>query len=394
MNDDKGKEKKQDKKTRILGYLQLFIVIAIIGGAFLLSSHLSRLEKTPVPERRTGVREILVETARVVPRTFRLRFTTTGTVQVRAMTDIVPQVSGRIVEIDERAFPGGLITEDMMLFQIEKEDYILEVERMEAEVARAETQLKLQEASSEAAVAEWKDLNPNTPVPPLVAERPQLEEAKAALGAARARLKTARLNLSRTEFRLPFTGRVTEFHLEIGQYAVAGQSYGQAYRLDSLEVNVHLEERHLDWLLEAEDPEITVETGVLENDRYRGYVKRIAGKLDPQTRFSRVILGLKESIPNLVPDVFVTVHIIGPARANVWTLPLDALQENGGIWIVTSEMNLALIRPDILQITEEFVVTKSDGRPILAVRGNLPEATEGTPVRLARAQESEGGNEP
>ncbi|MCK9274114.1 MAG: efflux RND transporter periplasmic adaptor subunit [Syntrophales bacterium] len=393
MNDDKGKEKKQDKKTRILGFLQLVIVVAIIVGAFLLSSYLSRLEKTPAPERRTGLREVLVETVRIEPRTFRLRFTTTGTVQVRAMTDIVPQVSGRIVEIDERAFPGGLITEAMVLFHIEKDDYLLEVERMEAEVARAETQLKLQEASSQAAVAEWKDLNPNTSVPPLVAERPQLEEAKAALRAARARLKTARLNLSRTEFRLPFTGRVTEFQLEIGQYAVAGQSYGQVYRLDSLEINVPLEERQLDWLLEAEDPEITIESGFMDYDRYHGYVKRVAGKLDPQTRFSRAILGLKEAMPKLVPDVFVVVHVIGPARENVWTLPLDALQENGGIWIVTPETELALIRPEILQINDEFVIARSNGRPILAVRGNLPEATEGTPVRLSRSAESGNGNE-
>ncbi|MDY0044244.1 MAG: efflux RND transporter periplasmic adaptor subunit [Syntrophales bacterium] len=393
MNDDKGKEKKQDKKTRILGFLQLVIVVAIIVGAFLLSSYLSRLEKTPAPERRTGLREVLVETVRIEPRTFRLRFTTTGTVQVRAMTDIVPQVSGRIVEIDERAFPGGLITEAMVLFHIEKDDYLLEVERMEAEVARAETQLKLQEASSQAAVAEWKDLNPNTSVPPLVAERPQLEEAKAALRAARARLKTARLNLSRTEFRLPFTGRVTEFQLEIGQYAVAGQSYGQVYRLDSLEINVPLEERQLDWLLEAEDPEITIESGFMDYDRYHGYVKRVAGKLDPQTRFSRAIHGLKEAMPKLVPDVFVVVHVIGPARENVWTLPLDALQENGGIWIVTPETELALIRPEILQINDEFVIARSNGRPILAVRGNLPEATEGTPVRLSRSAESGNGNE-
>ena len=382
-------ESKARNRDRTLGFVQLALVVLFIGGAFLFSQYLASFRTFPGPERRTVRQTLLVETAMVEPRDFRLRFATTGTVQVRAMTDIVPQVSGRIVAIDDSAFPGGFFTSETVLFEIEKEDYRLEIRRMEAEVARARTRLELQRASSEAAVEDWREIDPDTPAPPLVAEKPQLEEAKAALDAAEARLEIARLNLERTEYSLPFTGRVTEFSLEKGQYVVAGQSYGQAYRLASLEIDVPLEHRQLEWLLEAEDPVITVASGHFEPEEYGAFVKRIAGKVDPETRFSRAVLGLRESRHNLVPDMFVHVRVVGPARENVWTFPIEALQENGGVWVVTDDGRLAAIRPEIVQITEEFVVAKSDGETVRVVRGNLPEATEDTPVRLAGVEEEE-----
>ncbi|MFO7963504.1 MAG: efflux RND transporter periplasmic adaptor subunit [Desulfobacterales bacterium] len=376
------------KRDGIYGILQLAFVIVFVGGAFLVTRYLASIESAPNPDRGAGQREMLVETARVAPASHRLRFSSTGTVQVRAVTDLVPQVSGRVVSIDDSAFPGGLFTPDTVLFQIDKTDYRLNVEQIKAEVARAETQVELSEARSSASVEEWRRLNPNTPVPHLVAEKPQLAEAKAALEAAGARLKIARLNLSRTDFKLPFTGRMTEFHLEVGQYVVVGQSYGKAYRIFSLEIDLPLEEEQLTWLLESEDPIITVVSGYMEQDTYSAFVKRISGKVEPQTRLARAVLGIKDPMPDLVPDVFVKVNIIGPERRNIWVLPLNALQENRSVWEVTSENTLRQLQPNIIQITEEAVVAESDGRAITVVRGNIPEATEGTRVRPVNTQEN------
>jgi len=379
---EKGKAPKSDvRRWQMHGLIQLALVVVFIGGAFLLSLYLSSLQTRPEPERGENNLELLVETDVVVPQSHRLRFDATGTVQVRAMTGIVPQVSGRVITIDDSAFPGGLFSPETVLFEIEKEDFELEIERLKAEVARAETRLQLQQARAETAVAEWRELNPETPVPPLVAEEPQLREARAGLDAAKAQLKTARLNLSRTEYQLPFAGRVTEFSIEEGQYVVAGQSYGQAYRLLSLEVDVPLEERKFQWLMATADPVIDVSSDSVNSEIYSAFVKRVAGKLDPQTRFARVVLGLNEAAPNLVPDVFVNVRFIGPEVQNVWVLPLDSLQENG-IWVISPEETLHFLQPEIVQISGDTVVARSNGETIRVVRGDLPEATEGTPVRL------------
>jgi membrane fusion protein, multidrug efflux system len=325
----------------------------------------------------------------ISPQSHRLLFNATGTVQTRAYTGIVPQVSGRVVYIDENAFPGGLFTPETVLFRIEEEDYLNALDRMQAEVARAGTQLQLQQAASEAALEEWRELNPDIPAPPLVAETPQLEEAQANLRAAQAGLRAARLDLARTTFRLPFVGRMIDIQLEQGQYAVAGQSYGQAYRVASLEIDVPLPERHLRWLLEAAEPRIQVSStlNALNGRVHDAFIKRVAANVDAQTRFARVILGLHEAVPDLVPDVFVNVDFVGPERRNVWVLPLETMQAENLIWGVGPENRLYSIRPRVVQIAATHAVAESDGTTIRVVRGSLPQATEGMQVRLS----DEGG---
>lgn len=373
---------REDGKARRKGYIQAVLVVAFIGGAFLFSRYLASLQHAPDPGRTDQRHTFLVRTEVVEPQMFRLRFSATGTVQVRALTDIVPQVSGRVESIDDCAFPGGVFTPETVLFRIEEEDFRNELDRMQAEVARARTQLKVQQAASEAAREEWRQLNPNTPVPPLVAEQPQLEEARANLQAAQAALKTARLNLARTRYQLPFEGRVIEFQLEQGQYVVAGQSYGQAYRVKSLEIDVPLPEQQLAWLLEAEEPQIRVSSDFRQAEVYRAHIKRVAAKVDMQTRFARVVLGLEETAPDLIPDVFVRVRFVGPERENVWVLPLDALQADNLIWVVGEDKTLRSLQPPVIQITEDHVVAESNGATIRVVVGNLPQATEGAEVEI------------
>jgi RND family efflux transporter MFP subunit len=387
----KGHNRSTDRRH---GYIQLVLVILILSGAYFLSRYLSSLDHTPTPGAIDQQRTLLVQAVAVAPQSYRLRFNATGTVQVRAVTDIVPQVSGRVVSIDDSAFPGGQFNSETVLFRIEEADYRNELDRLQAEVARAQTQLRLQRAGSDSAEAEWHQLNPGIPVPPLVAEIPQLEEARANLQAARAGLQNARLNLARTRYQLPFEGRVTEFELEKGQYAVAGQSYGKAYRLASLEVDVPLPKQQLKWLLEAKEPQpqIHVFSDLGEENGYIAYVKRIAAKLDTQTRFARVVLGLQETPPDLVPGVFVRVRFIGPERKNVWVLPLEALQAENRIWIIDEENLLQPLEPEILQITEEHVVARSNGTRIRVVCGNLPEATVGTQVQIKQEEVPEGKN--
>ncbi len=385
--------KSTHKRNKSNGWLQLTVVVLLIGGAFLLSRILSSLQMEPEIETTAGELELVVQAVAVEPQSYRLRFSTTGTAQVRAYAEIVPQVSGRIVAIDDNAFAGGMFTADTGLFRIDKKDYNLALKQARAEVTRARAEFLLQKARSATAAAEWSELHPEQPVPPLVGEEPQLEAARSALDAAQSQLERARLDLSRTEYRLPFTGRISEFDAEVGQYVVAGQPYGRAYGLESIEIVVPLEEQQLAWLLESEEPVITVTGEYLEEATIPAFVKRVGSDLDPQTRMNRIFLGLKKQDVALVPDVFVSVEFMGPTRDNVWLLPLDALQQDSSVWTVTPENRLRLLKLTIIQITREAVVAESNGSTIKVVRGNLPEATDGTPVRMKNKKEHREAND-
>jgi RND family efflux transporter MFP subunit len=384
-------EEKKKSRSGLWGFVQLFLVLCFLGAAFLLSFYLSSLEMAPDTEIEQEDLQLLVTTVAVSPQSHRLEFDATGTVQVRAMTRIVPQVSGRVVAIDERAFPGGIFSEETVLFRIDPTDYELALERAKADVASAETRLEIQRADASTAVSEWRQMNPETPPPPLVAKKPQLKEARASLEAARSRVEGASLDLARTSYTLPFPGRITDFQMEKGQYVTAGQSYGQAYRLSSLEIDVPIGKEAYEWLMAAEDPRIRVSTDFSGDQVYDARIKRISAKLDPGTRFHRVILGLSGKAPDLLPDTFVHVRFQGPVKEKVWVFPLNAMQKGGQVWVVTPENTLRSIRPEIIQVTESVFVAESDGTTVRAVRGNLPEATEGTPVRVMDSREAGGG---
>lgn len=384
MSEDQGTHKSRKK----WGWIQLTFVILLITGTFVLTRFLSSLQMTSGTRTAPEKLEMVVETVKVKPQSHRLCFSTTGTVQARAMANIVPRVSGRIVAIDNSAFAGGIFTSDTLLFRIDRKDYELALEQAQSEVTRAQTEHQLQQARSATAAAEWRELHPGEPVPPLVGQEPQLKAARSAVKAARSRLEKARLDLSRTEYHLPFSGRIIELNLETGQYVVAGQSYGRAYQAAALEIVVPLESQQLEWLLESREPDITVSSGYPGGTAISAFLKRVGADLDPQTRMNHVFLGFKEPNTDLVPDVFVSVKITGPVRKDVWLLPLDALQQDGHIWVVTPENRLRLLKLAIIQITREAVVAKSDGSTIAVVRGSLPEATDGTPVRTSESTEN------
>ena len=379
------------------GFIQLAFVAMFIIGAFAISGLLASVQPE-IGKSVSGDRTLVVETKEISPGPYRIAFSTTGAVQTRGTVNIVPEVSGRVIDVNEQFFEGGIFAAGDVLFQIEPLDFKLDVERLEAEVARAKTSLDLAAAESEAALAEWKQFNANKAAPDLVARKPQLAEARAALKAAQAQLKDAKLNLERTSFLLPFDGRVLSSSLEKGQYVVAGQSYGSVFGLDSLEVKSSLEDQKLEWLLGAQNLDIKITaTHLGKTQTYTGFLKRSASSLDPQTRFAAVTFGFQDDISDLLTGIFVEIMIQGEELQNVLDFPAESLQEGDIIWLIDNETNtLKKLEPKIIYADDKHVVVKAPGKgSITAVINKISGATEGTQVRINNNSENieEEGNE-
>ena len=299
---------------------------------------------------------------------------------------VVPQVQGRVDWVSAVMRPGGAFLKDEVLFRIEAQDFELEVERRRAEVASAKTNLQLEEAEGLAATREWEEITPGEPVPALVARKPQIRDRRAALVSAQAQLASAQLDLDRTNFSLPFNGRIVSSNVELGQFMAAGQSYGTVYSLDGLEVEVPLADRDLKWLQPLEGIEAIITTSYLGLDReIRAQATRVSAQLDAQTRFASVIVSLgdnvegEEAIP-LVPGVFVTVTFLGPELDNLVAIPTAAVQENGRVWTIVAD-RLRAVRPEIVQtgLSTTLVRGLPSGTEILL--SNVPGAVENMAVR-------------
>ena len=156
---------------KVSGILQLILVLLVIGGAIATSFWLATLREEALPDVQPKQRTLVVTAQTIDPVLYRVNFNTTGTVQVRSAVALIPQVSGKIIEISDNFFAGGVFGKNQALFKIEPEDFKHEVQRLKAEVARAETALELERAEDEAAKKEWMSLNPETEIPPLVASK-------------------------------------------------------------------------------------------------------------------------------------------------------------------------------------------------------------------------------
>lgn len=366
-----------DRKT---GRLQFILVIIFIGIGIAISQALKNSYQPPAMHSPTN-RVLMVETAEVSPQNLAAIFTTSGVVEARSSIQIVPEISGRVIDVHEAFFDGGAFAAGETLFTIDPRDFTQAVAQRQAEVDKLQAALDLSNAEVSAAVANWKRVNGDRAIPPLVAKEPQLKQAQAQLKAAEAQLQTAKLNLQRTQFSLPFNGRVLTSNVSAGQFITAGQSYGVVFDSNTLEVTASLEEQQLEWLINAEHPIISVYGNHLGRAfNYQGIVKRGAASLDPDTRFATVRFGIAQMDADLIPGVFAQIHVRGQQLQNVVELPSSSVQSQGIVWRVVDD-RLVRWQPKVLYSHDDKVVVKADTtESFRVVTSRISGATEGMPV--------------
>ncbi len=372
--------------------IQLLIVLGFIVAGFIISQNLNVEEEKQKQDIQT--KDLLVETKTIIPQTKEINFTRTGNVVVNGQINIVPQVSGRIVNVHPDFNNGGVFEKGDILFQIERADFINAVNIAKAQVEQARTALTLQKAESAIALEEWNSLNPNRDAPSLVVRQPQMQQAQANLKAAQAQLADAQLALNRTKFNYNFSGRIIDTSIELGQFVQAGQSYGQAYPRDALEVVVPVEDRILQYMNIEDGNKVTINTKYRGKDvNLEGQIDRIGGVLNQTTRFIDVIIKpAQENWDILLPGVFTEVTLIGQQTDNIWVLPNEALQGTKDIWIVNSDQTLKRFSPQIITTSEYETDAIGNGQTVNVVLGLIKGVDEGTKVRTAN-DESDNRNQ-
>ena len=310
----------------------------------------------------------------------------TGTVAARSLVALTPQVGGRVIEVSAALRAGGTFAAGETLLVIDPEDFVLARNQAKADVAGALADLRLKQAESEAARANYALLHPGKPVPPLVAKLPQIEQSEARLQAARAREAIAALDLSRTQFSLPFAGKVTQSSAELGQTLTRNQPFGQAFAFEALEVTVPVGQEDLRRLAPAAGRRAAVASGGMTFD---ATVERVSAELDERTRFARLYLSF-DGAERVPPGTFVDVLVHGPTLPNVFVLPEAAEQAGGHVWRVVDGQ---LARQDI-----NILGRSADGLQVAAfepgqgvVVGAAPGGREGLAVRVAGGADQAAG---
>ena len=231
---------------------------------------------------------------------------------------------------------------------------------------------------------------------------PQIKQAEALLTSAEAALAAARLNLERTSVKLPIDVRVTSESVDLGQFCSAGRAVGAAYGVETLEIEVPLEDKELAWFDIPDErlsfngnnsgsrgavAEVKAEFAGGEYT-WQGYVVRTTGQVDATSRLISIVVEVPrpfdntDSKPPLLPGVFAQVTIIGKALTDAIAVPRDTLHNGDEVWIVNNE-KLHVIKLNTVRTDKDFAyVTQGlvDGE--LIVISSIDAVVDGMDVRI------------
>ncbi|MAB11392.1 efflux RND transporter periplasmic adaptor subunit [Hyphomonas sp.] len=354
--------------ARIIAIAAPIAIIAVlgVGGVAVLSALKPEPEKAE--EARIGLN---VFAEKVRKGDLQITVEAQGEVRPRREIIVAPQISGRIAYVSPDFIDGGFIKQGQLLVRVEAADYELAVVRARSGVASAEQGLTREIAEAELAQQDIEDLG-ITNVSPLARREPQLAQARAALDAAKAQLKDAELALERTAVYAPFSGRVWERDVDIGQVVATGQSLGRIFANDVVEVSLPLDDEEMGRLglplaFAASEtqpgPKVDFSAVVGGVERHwTGEVVRTAAAVNSQTRQINVIAELKDPYGKgadngapMAPGLFVNAVIEGKTIPDVLIAPRAALRGDDRIFIGNADEGTLSIR------TVDLIYSDTDG---------------------------------
>jgi len=355
------------------------------------------------PEPKKEVREspgALVETVTVSRGERQVLVNGTGTVQARQQVEIIPQVSGRVVEISPSLVVGGFFRQGELLFRVEDADYRLAIDRAQAALAKSEFDLATVEGQSRVARQEWERLDLSggkEPPTPLVLYEPQLKNAQASLLSARAALRQAEIDLERTAVLAPFAGMIRSESVDLGQLVRSGSPVVTLAGTDEAEIVVPLPLPALGWLqiprpgakVPGSPATVQLTTGG-RTFEWHGRIVRSLGEVDPKGRMARVVVavddpyGLKAqdaARQELAIGTFVQVVLHGETLPSVAVLPAAALRDGQQVWLMNDNI-LKFRQVEVVRRTREEIVIGAglqDGERVVLT--NVAGAAEGMKLR-------------
>ncbi len=376
-------------KKRILQILvSLLILLGGVAGLYGLRAGKPAQENevvaVPAPVVQVATAELGAHTVRISGQ---------GTVRPLLNAQLVAQVSGRVVYTASRLVNGGAFKAGDELLQIDPIDYELAVTLAAARVGDAEAKYALAQEESEAAIQEWRDLNPGIETPDLVARKPQLSAARAKLEAEEADYRKALLQLERTRLKAPFDGVVSAKMVDIGQYVTPGESVATLYGTEAVEIVLPLESKHLQWFHvpgftggDDEGARATVRVNIAGQVReWPGRVMRAEGRIDEKTRLINVVVRVEEPYarkPPLAVGLFARVEIEGRTLERAALLPRAALRTGNQVWVVDDDQRLRFRSVQVARVAKEGVLVEAgleSGERVMV--SQLKAVTDGMKVR-------------
>ncbi len=377
----------------------LVIAIGVGLGKFLIATG-PKAEKQPQETRPT-----VVEAQPLNLQSYQVKVSASGIVKAQTQTSLVAEVSGKVLEISPNFQAGSYFDKGETLLKLDAANYTNAITIAEGDLAQKQLALEEQQAQAKLAQRDWNllDGNASRPQSDLAARRPHIAAAQAAIAAAEAKLQQEKLNLARTRITAPYSGRVQEKRVEVGQYITPGTVLGVIYATDAVEVHLPLSLAQYELLGMPEAfRDKAADTAAMpkvafspsngnRSDAWQGQVVRSSAALDEKSRQISVIAQIDQpfiaregvSAPLRIGQ-YITAKIDGKTFNNVYVVPASAVRQGKEI-LLLRDGKVSVQPINLVWNAEKDVVIQTDadlnGQRVIITP--LPLATEGQAVQVA-----------
>ena len=292
----------------------LFVVIVLLGAIY------AAFFKAPPVKTKPQVGILTVEVIQAAPQTIPITLNAIGTLTAEKQVDVSPQVAGHVSKI---GFADGQdVHEGALLFQLDDAD-------ARAQLASALAQLRWSQVDYQRKSNLYKHA---------AVAKQDVDLAKATLLENEATVAQKQVQVQDMHLTAPFSGKVTNAQVSVGQYVAVGQSLAMVVGLDHLRAVFSVPESYMAQLQLGQT--VQVGSAAIPHKIFSGIVLYIAPLVDPSTRMVQLQADISNSARQLTPGMFVKIsqklgemtnHIVIPDVALVASI------EGNDVFVVTND---------------------------------------------------------
>jgi len=291
-----------------------------------------------------GEDAVSVKTTKVARQKIVETVTATGEIQPETQVKVSADVAAKITRLDVKE--GDWVEEGQFLVQLDREKFVAAVERSEASLRAAEADANLVKQNVIKAEKDFnrtkelfeKKLESQAVMDQAFAayqvERARYQSSLEQVDQARAILKQAMDELSKTTIHAPMAGTISQLNKEVGEIALGSQFQEDVImiisNLTGMEALVDVDENDIVSLQLGDSAKIEVDA--LPGSIFKGMVSEIAnsakvndiGSADQKTEFEVKIRILKPS-EKLRPGMTASSDIVTEVRDDVLAVPIQSV---------------------------------------------------------------------
>lgn len=362
-------------------HLIVTIVIFIIGFSIIAAMFANKPSV-----RKWGSKvppSVGVETVQLQASTYPVWIESYGTAEPLTRTQLVSDVSGRVIEVSNNIRAGASFKAGDILLTIDPRDYQIEIDITKSMVADAWVKYKQELAQADIAEHDWNAKPGNEAARDLALRKPQVAAALASFDASKARLSKAKLNLERTQVKAPFDGKILKQMVDLGQVVNPSQTIAEIYSTDFIEVRLPVKTQDLAHIQLSDNTYTSGNTPVNNKDylpvvlfegelggktyTWEGKLVRNEGAFDSSTRMLYVVAKLdnpfvsSEQLPALRVGQFLRAKIEGIQLTNVYAIPRRAVSQSNMIAVAENGLLQKRLISPLWTDTESVVISASSG---------------------------------